>query len=146
MPYKDSPLKEVKELLEKLPPNVWIRVYYGNKGRRAETMKPKKMKSKYTLNQLGMTVDQLSTKVNQLSTKVNQLNTKVNQLSTTVNQLSTTVNQLSMTVGKISMTVDKLVTTVDNLAKYVTEGFKQINSRLDYIVQANNLKDLPKNR
>ncbi|MCQ2794869.1 MAG: hypothetical protein MJ214_01500 [Bacilli bacterium] len=110
MSYKNSPLEEVKELLEKLPPNVWIRVYYGNKGRRVKVMKPKK-KNKYTLNGLGSRMDRFETKLDQLA-----------------------------------MTVDRLVVTVDNLAKYVTEGFKQINSRLDYIVQANNLKDLPKNR
>ena len=46
--YKDLLLKEVKELLKKLPPNVRIRVYYDGMG-----------KSKYTLNQLGNKVDQI---------------------------------------------------------------------------------------
>ena len=39
--YKDLPLREVKELLKKMPPNVKIRVYYEG------------MKNKYTLDQIG---------------------------------------------------------------------------------------------
>ena len=36
--------------------------------------------------------------------------------------------------------------TLTKLANEMREGFKQINTRLDYIVKANNLKDLPKNK
>ncbi|MCQ2796591.1 MAG: hypothetical protein MJ213_04780 [Bacilli bacterium] len=49
--------------------------------------------------------------------------------------------------------VDKLAGIVAALAKTVDDGFKElrndikgINTRLDYIVSANNLKDLPDNR
>ena len=53
------------------------------------------------------------------------------------------------------MTLTKLATTVNDLAKEMRDGFKQVNARidnlekdidarLDYIVKANDLKDLPK--
>lgn len=55
-----------------------------------------------------------------------------------------TLTQLGNKVDRLENTVNQLVVTVNDLVKYVTEGFKQINTRLDYIVQANDLKDLPK--
>ena len=49
-------------------------------------------------------------------------------------------------------TLNQIGDDLAKLTKYVTEGFKQVNERidkidirLDYIVKANDLKDLPKN-
>ena len=40
----------------------------------------------------------------------------------------------------LSKRIDQLTERMDQLAKIVQDGFKQVNSRLDYIVKANNLK------
>ena len=45
----------------------------------------------------------------------------------------------------IMSTPKKEKMTLSKLAEIVNAGFKRIDTRLDYIVKANNLKDLPKN-
>ncbi|MCQ2752758.1 MAG: hypothetical protein MJ206_00635 [Bacilli bacterium] len=54
-----------------------------------------------------------------------------------------TLNQLGERVDKLGERVDQLVATVMVLAETVDKGFKQINARIDYIVKANSLKDIP---
>lgn len=68
----------------------------------------------------------------------------------TLNQVGEKVDQLSYTVDKLGKRVDQLTTTVMVLAETVDKGFKQVNARidklenrLDYIVKANSLKDIP---
>ena len=43
-------------------------------------------------------------------------------------------------------TLNQIGKDLAKLTKYVAEGFKRIDTRLDYIVKANNLKDLPKGK
>ena len=52
------------------------------------------------------------------------------------------VERLETKVDQLGTTVDKLVIAVSDLTKVVN----RIDTRLNYIVQANNLKDLPRNK
>ncbi|MCQ2792211.1 MAG: hypothetical protein MJ208_01665 [Bacilli bacterium] len=50
------------------------------------------------------------------------------------------------TLNQLGLKIDQISEDLAKLTKYVTDGFKRIDTRLDYIVQANSLKDLPKNK
>ncbi|MCQ2794986.1 MAG: hypothetical protein MJ214_02090 [Bacilli bacterium] len=75
-------------------------------------------KSKYTLNELGSRVDKLELRMNRIESKLDQIGDALFEFIKTTNA------------------------RFDSLEKDV----KDINARLDYIVQANNLKDLPRNK
>ncbi|MCQ2795796.1 MAG: hypothetical protein MJ213_00570 [Bacilli bacterium] len=76
--YKDLLLKEVKELLKKLPPNVRIRVYYDDMG-----------KNKYTLNQIGDMVLSLGTRLDNLEKDVNSLKQDVKDVNARIDRIDT---------------------------------------------------------
>ena len=44
------------------------------------------------------------------------------------------------------VTLKQIVEMINRLDSKVDAGFEQVNTRLDYIVKANNLKDLPKTK
>ena len=69
--YEDLLLKEAKELLKKLPPNVRIRVYYDGMG-----------KNNYTLNQIGDMVLSLGARLDNLEKDVSSLKQDVKDINT----------------------------------------------------------------
>lgn len=73
--YDDLLLKEIKELLKKLPPNVRIRVYYDSEGRPKRPMKTKN-RSKMTISQR---MDRFESTLVQISDNLTKLNQKVDK-------------------------------------------------------------------
>ena len=49
-------------------------------------------------------------------------------------------------VKKKTSRLDRIEMSIAKLAQEMRDGFKQVNTRLDYIVSANNLKDLPQSK
>lgn len=83
--YKDLLLKEVKDLLKKLPPNVRIMVYYDDMG-----------KSKYTLNQIGDALFEF----------IKTTNTRLDNLTNDVNSLKQDVKDVNARIDRIDTRLD----------------------------------------
>ncbi len=118
------PLNNFSKLLKNPPQDLFVDVYNGiNKVKKEPAVK--EPKTKYTLNQLGKKVDQIGDAlfnfINYATNEFKQLNTRIDNVETRLDNLEKDVSQLKQDV-------------------------KGINTRLDYIVTANKLKDLSNNR
>lgn len=55
-----------------------------------------------------------------------------------------TLNELGSRMDRLETKLDQIADDLTKLTKCVVDGFKRVDTRLDYIVKANDLKDLPK--